>query len=154
MELDQIQSEFALYLFDDGGMKAIGAALTWVGCVYALGTESEESLRHPRMVNLVKDLLRIPTLCKIQEGDPLTLSIRRIVSQNIDAKKLPVSSFEWSEVLLRLGDSSGAAEASSCAAEAIRRYNSMPEVVAHGGGSEPWHRAGDLPVFPHFLRLT
>ena len=87
------------------------------------------------MVNLVKDLLRIPTLCKTQDSDPLTSSIRRIVSQNIDAKKLAVSSFEWSEILLRLDDS-------SCAAEAIRRYNSMPEVIAHGGGSEPWHRAG------------
>ena len=28
MDLDKIGSEFALYLFDDGGMKAVGAALT------------------------------------------------------------------------------------------------------------------------------
>ncbi|CAK9060121.1 Uncharacterized protein SCF082_LOCUS31722 [Durusdinium trenchii] len=121
MDLDHVSSEFALYLFDDGGMKAIGAALAWVGCVYALGAESEESLRHPRLVSLVRDLLHIPTLCKMQDDDPLTSSIRRIASQNIDAKKLPVSSFEWSEVLLRVSEA-------SCAAEAIRRYNSMPEV--------------------------
>ena len=132
MEVDELESEFGLYSFDDGGTKGLAAGLVWVGCVFVLGTEPPEALRHPKLVALVKNLLQIPTLYKTQYADPLESTIRRIVSQNVDAKKLPVSSFEWSEVLLRLGDN-------ITASDAIRQYNSSPEVVAHGGSTETWN---------------
>ena len=128
MNVDDVKSEFAFFLFDDGGMKALAAALVWTGCVYVVGQESAESLRHPRFVQLVKGLLGLPTLFKKQADDVVSGTIQRIIKQNIDAKKLPVSSFEWAGILSRLGEEANVADC-------VKMYNNTPEVVAHGSNT-------------------
>jgi len=64
--------------------------------------------------------------------------IRRIIKQIIDAKKLPVSSFEWSQILRKMhGDG-----AKLTIQEAITMYNANPQVSAYGGSSSK--EIGDL----------
>ena len=93
-----------------------------------MGQESAESLRHPRFVQLVKGLLGLPTLFKKQADDVVSGTIQRIIKQNIDAKKLPVSSFEWAGILSRLGEEANVADC-------VKMYNNTPEVVAHGSNT-------------------
>ena len=57
--------------------------------------------------------------------------IKRIIKQNVDAKKLAVSSYEWFRILSRLVQDGEKVSAQ----DAIAIYNNTPEVSAHGGGS-------------------
>lgn len=132
-DVDTSASSYAVFRFDDGGMKALAAGVVWVGLVHTLGSETTSDLRHHRMTSLVSGLLSMPTLFKSQAPDEVQGMIARIIKQNVDAKKLPVSSFEWcGGILEKLGPST------ITVAEAVQRYNQMPEVCAHGSISEPW----------------
>ena len=57
--------------------------------------------------------------------------IRRIIRQHVDAKKLAVSSYEWSRILASMIKDGEQMTVS----QAVELYNSNPEVVAHGGAS-------------------
>ena len=96
--------------------------------------EAIEELRRPKVVALVHSLLGIPPMFKnVAQG-----MIQRIIKQNVDAKKLPVSSFEWAGILESLGGKSRS-KPDLGVTEAIATYNACPEVRAHGGsGSAPW----------------
>lgn len=131
VDLKNVDSEYGLYMFDDGGQKALAAALVLLGCLHLAGTEPIESLRHPHVTGLVKGLLQIPTLHKSQASDEVSQMLQRIVKQNVDAKKLPVSSFEWCGILERLGE-----ESIGSISEAVQKYNAIPEICAHGSNTE------------------
>ena len=113
--------------FDDGGMRGLAAAVCWVGLAYRCVKEPVEKLRHPSVRELVSSLLCLPTLRRSQADDPAMQMVQRIIKQNVDSKKLPVSSFEWSRILSKMGKR-------VTAQEAIQLYNSAPEVHAHGSG--------------------
>lgn len=115
-------------LFDDGGMRGLAAALCWMGLTYRCVKEPVEKLRHPSVRELVSSLLSLPTLRKSQADDPGRAMVQRIIKQNVDAKKLPVSSFEWSQILRSMGNK-------VTVMDAIKIYNDSPEVHAHGSGS-------------------
>ena len=100
--------------------------------------EAIEELRHPKVVALVHSLLGIPSMFKRQAPDVAQGMIQRIIKQNVGAKKLPVSSFEWAGILESLGGKSRS-KPDLGVTEAIAMYNACPEVRAHGGsGSAPW----------------
>ncbi|CAK9040042.1 unnamed protein product [Durusdinium trenchii] len=127
VDLKNVDSEYGLYMFDDGGQKALAAALVLLGCLHLAGTEPIESLRHPHVTGLVKGLLQIPTLHKSQASDEVSQMLQRIVKQNVDAKKLPVSSFEWCGILERLGE-----ESIGSISEAVQKYNEANDRSASG----------------------
>lgn len=131
VDLNQVGSHLGFYMFDDGGMKALAAAVALLGCIAIATTESVETLRHPRMLSLVMSLLQIPTLHKTQASDEVNGMIQRIIKQNVDSKKLPVSSFEWAGILEKLGSEHVSL------ADAVARYNDNPEVCAHGSLNDP-----------------
>ena len=54
------------------------------------------------MADLVKDLLEIPACYKKPGADPARSMISRIIQQNVESKKLPVSSWEWAQILQTL----------------------------------------------------
>ena len=55
--------------------------------------------------------------------------IGRIIRQNVEAKKMAVSSFEWSQILGKMAKEGEKITVQ----EAIEIYNGNPEVVSHGG---------------------
>lgn len=130
MTLPEELWHFGLLSFDDGGMKCLVGALVWVGLVYFLSKEPLEYLRHPQVLKLVKSLLRLPTIFKHQAENPAQQMIQRIIKQNVDSKKLPVSSFEWAGILVGLKPHT---DESFGFTAAIDLYNQNPEVLAHGG---------------------
>ena len=134
-DMKKVKSEYGLFMFDDGGQKALAAALVFLGCVHLAKIEPVESLRHFRTTALVRSLLQIPTWFKSQAADEVSQMLQRVVKQNVDAKKLPVSSFEWSGILERLGEDTITVN------DAIQKYNCSPEVCAHGSVTEPWHES-------------
>lgn len=130
MTLPEDLWHFGLLSFDDGGMKCLAGALVWVGLVYFLSKEPLEDLRHPQVLKLVKSLLRLPTIFKHQAENPAQQMIQRIIKQNVDSKKLPVSSYEWAGILVGLKPHT---DESFGVTAAIDLYNQNPEVLAHGG---------------------
>lgn len=129
MEVDDGSYHAGTLAFDDGGMRGLAAAICWIGLVYRCSKEQKDELLKPDVKDLIDGLLSIPTIRKRQSDDPQQAMINRIVKQNVDSKKLAVSSFEWSQILAKLSDNKVSA------AEAIKLYNDSPEVVAHGGSS-------------------
>ena len=128
-ELHHVQN--VLY-FDDGGMRGLACALVWCGLIHHAMTFKDEDLAHPSMVELARNLLSLPTFHRAQT-DEATAMIKRIIKQNSDAKKLPVSSYEWSVILKNLcADKTKALTVQ----EAMDMYNSNPEVCAHGGSGK------------------
>eukprot|EP00438_Fugacium_kawagutii_P020691 Skav232340 [mRNA] locus=scaffold1704:535693:541139:- [translate_table: standard] len=119
--------------FDDGGMRGLAAALVWSGLVYYVTTLKDDEIKHPSVIELARGLLTIPTFYKTQ-GDESSAMIRRIIKQNVDAKKQTVSSYEWSMILQSLV-TSGKSPKPISLQDAIEMYNSNPEVFAHGSGS-------------------
>ena len=146
-DLENLDSEYGLLMFDDGGQKGLAAAIVWIGCIYLLASETADNLRHPRMTSLVMSLLQIPSLHKSQAPDEVSGMLQRIIKQNVDAKTLPVSSFEWAGILQRLGPDT------ISLSDAIQKYNNNPEVCAHGS-FEPCQGSGELSLlfsFPLFV---
>ena len=115
--------------FDDGGMRGLAAALCWVGLVYRCSNESKEALCHPSVIALARSLLQLPTMRKSQSSDMMSEQIRRIIRQNVESKKMAITSFEWAEILRNMnkqGQPTSVQDAIDC-------YNKSPEVAAHGG---------------------
>lgn len=83
--------------------------------------------------SLARSLLEIPTFVRSDAADEASSMIRRIVKQNVDAKKLPISSYEWSLMLQKIVKDGGHGNVSL--QEIIELYNANPEVLAHGGGN-------------------
>ena len=79
----------AQFLFDDGGMRGLAAALVWCGIVYFLPEQPEGCSES--IAALAKSLLEVPAFFKHQPGDPGRAMIGRIIRQNVESKKLPVS---------------------------------------------------------------
>lgn len=129
-DMDGGDNQFGILAFDDGGMKGLAAVLNWIGLVYVAGKEQIEDLRHERVISLASSLLALPTFYKHQAGSAAQNMIQRIIKQNVDAKKLPVSSFEWSGILRSLKP-----KERINVADAIAMYNDSPEVHAHGGAA-------------------
>ena len=125
LEADEDDYTGSLY-FDDGGMRGLSAAVCWIGLTYRCTREPAEELRHPSLKQLVSSLLCLPSIHKTQTNDPAMAMVQRIIKQNVDAKKLPVSSFEWSQILSKIAKNVSVADA-------IKLYNNAPEVHAHGG---------------------
>lgn len=115
--------------FDDGGMRGLAASLCWVGLVYRCSREDDADLAHPMVSTLVRSLLKLPTIRKSQGSDLATEQIRRIIRQNVESKKMAISSFEWAEILRGMNKLGRAITVQ----EAIDLYNSSPEINAHGG---------------------
>lgn len=120
--------------FDDGGMRGLACAVVWCSLLYHGLTLKEEELTSTPMVELCRSLLAIPTFHRSGPVDEAAGMIRRIIKQNVDAKKQAVSSYEWSMILSGLS-SKGASAKAPTMQEAIDMYNSNPEVAAHGGSS-------------------
>lgn len=131
METDEGSWRLGELMFDDGGMRGVAAAVVWLGLVYKCSTEKTEDLTHPRVLSLARSLMQVPTMRKTQTGDMATEQIRRIIRQNVESKKLPVSSFEWAEILRCMNKQGRPITVN----EAIDLYNTSPEVAAHGGTS-------------------
>ena len=113
---------------DDGGMKCLAAALVWVGLAFVLVKEPEAELRKPGVVALTSSLLKLMTFRKQQPINPAHGMIQRIIKQNVDAKKLPISSFEWANILGSLQSANDMQEFG--VSDAIAIYNASPEVHA------------------------
>ncbi|CAK9075739.1 unnamed protein product [Durusdinium trenchii] len=64
-------------------------------------------------------------------SDMTSAMIKRIIRQNVDSKKLAVSSYEWSEILAAMQKEGEAVSVQT----AMDMYNANPEVTAHGGSS-------------------
>ncbi|CAK9093103.1 Uncharacterized protein SCF082_LOCUS43797 [Durusdinium trenchii] len=115
--------------FDDGGMRGLACGLCWCGLVHFVASLPEDVCAHPSVVELARSLLHLPTCFKSAASDESSNMIKRIIRQNVDSKKLPVSSFEWSQILASLRKNGKQLSV----AEAIDLYNANPEVQAHGG---------------------
>ena len=118
--------------FGDGSQKMLAAFITWLGCL-SLWPDHRDALTVPPVRALLASMLAIPTCLKgsLDSSDSLAAAIGRIVKQNVDAKVLPVSSFQWNSVLRSLGQDVKLEEA-------LALYNAHPDVQAHeesGSGS-------------------
>ena len=87
------------FRFDDGGMKGLAAGLIWCGLVYFVGNLDDSVVCHGGVKELAMSLLSIPTYYRRPGQDPAHAMIGRIIRQNVEAKKMAVSSFEWSQIL-------------------------------------------------------
>ena len=121
-------------MFDDGGVRGLACALVWCALIHHGKNMKDEDLASPNMAELARSLLSIPTFFKSQSGDDASAMIRRIIKQNVDAKKQAVSSYEWSQILRDMAANSPKGKALSMQ-DAIDLYNQNPEVAAHGGSS-------------------
>lgn len=117
--------------FDDGGMRGLAAFVCWMGLVYRCSKENVEELTKPGAVSLARQLLQLPTMRKTQGTDMAYEQIKRIIRQNVESKKMAISSFEWSEILRGMNKHGRKISV----AEALELYNNSPEITAHGGGS-------------------
>ena len=63
--------------------------------------------------------------------------VQRIIKQNVDSKKLGVSSFEWAQILRGFGKKQG-----MTVSDAVQMYNTSPEVNAHTstGSKDRWEK--------------
>lgn len=129
-DLDWVQNRLH---FDDGGMRGLSCAVVWCALLHHGMTLSDEELTNPSMVELAKSLLSIPTFNRSHADDEAADMIRRIIKQNVDSKKMAVSSHEWSQILKSMG--SGKAKALTVT-DAIDLYNCNPEIAAHGSSKD------------------
>ena len=127
-EVDWRVGEFQ---FDDGGMRGLAAAICWIGLVYRCSKENSQDLSQPGVINLARSLMNLPTMRKTQTNDVATEQIRRIISQNVESKKLAISSLEWAEILRGMKKQGRHMSLQ----DAIQLYNNNPEITAHGGAS-------------------
>lgn len=123
----------AQFEFDDGGMRGLAAAVVWIGLVYRCSREPPDLLSQPAVKELIQSMLNLPSLRKNQAEDRQMAMIQRIIKQNVDAKKMAVSSYEWAMILRSFQKQSG--NESLKAADCIKIYNDTPEVVSHGSAS-------------------
>ena len=114
--------------FDDGGQRGLAAAVVWLGLVYRVSKESKTDMCHAGVVQLATSLLAIPTMRKTQSSDMASEQIRRIIQQNVEAKKMAISSYEWASILSAMSKST-----KLTLQEAVQLYNQNPQVAAHGG---------------------
>ena len=117
------------FRFDDGGMKGLAAALCWCGLVYFVSNLDDSVVCHGGVKELAMSLLSVPTYYKRPGQDPAHAMIGRIIRQNVQAKKMAVSSFEWSQILGKMAKEGEKITVQ----EAIEIYNGNPGVVSHGG---------------------
>ena len=127
---DDAKYQAAQFYFEDGGMKALAAAFVWCGLVYYCADLDQGDLSGTGLAELAKSLLGIPTFYKKPGRDAARSMVSRIIRQNVESKKLAVSSYEWSQILAGLISDGEKLTVQ----EAIDIYNNSPEVVAHGGG--------------------
>lgn len=127
LELEQVQNALQ---FDDGGMRGLACALVWCGIVYHATTFKDEDLANPSMVELARSLLAPPTIYRTPGADETASMIKRIIKQNVDAKKQAVSSYEWSMILRGLVTDKNK---TLTVQAAMDMYNNNPEISAHGG---------------------
>lgn len=120
----------AQFYFEDGGMKGLAAAFVWCGLVYYCVDLDQADLFGTGMAELARSLLSIPAFYKKPGTDAARSMVSRIIRQNVESKKLPVSSYEWSQILAGLISNGEKLTVQ----EAIDIYNNSPEVVAHGAG--------------------
>lgn len=118
--------------FADGSQKMLAAFCAWLAAL-ALWEDHKDSLLVPEVQAMLASFLRVPTFFKgsVDNSNSLEAAIGRIVKQNVDAKVLPVSSFQWSSVLRSLGQDIKLEQA-------LQLYNGHPDVMAHdesGSGS-------------------
>lgn len=119
--------------FDDGGMRGLACAVVWCALLHHGMTLQDDELTNPSMADLARSLLTIPTFSRSHADDEAADMIRRIIKQNVDSKKMAVSSYEWSQILKSMG--SGKAKALTVA-DAIELYNCNPEIAAHGSSKD------------------
>ncbi|CAK9014208.1 Uncharacterized protein SCF082_LOCUS12250 [Durusdinium trenchii] len=129
IDISEDADQFGVLKIDDGGMKCLAAALVWVGLAFVFVKEPEAELRKPGVVALTSSLLKLMTFRKQQPINPAHGMIQRIIKQNVDAKKLPISSFEWANILGSLQSANDMQEFG--VSDAIAIYNASPE--EHGG---------------------
>ena len=130
--VDANQCAVGTLFFADGSQKMLAAFSTWLG-VLSLWEDHRDALQVPEVQSMLASFLAIPTCVKgsIDNSNTLEAAIGRIVKQNIDAKVLPVSSFQWSSVLRSLGQDVKLDQA-------LQLHNAHPDVMAHddsGSGS-------------------
>ena len=128
---DDSQYHGSQFHFEDGGMRGLAGGLVWCGLLYFCADLPDQDLCTPGVKDLVRSLLSIPTFFKRPGEDPARSMIQRIIRQNVESKKLAVSSFEWSQILSSLT----ASGEKITVQDAIDLYNQSPEVVAHGSGT-------------------
>ena len=129
-DISEGAEQLGVLKIDDGGMKCLAGALVWTALVSVFVKEPEDELRKPGVVALASSLLKIMTFRKKEAETPALGMVARITKQNVDAKKLPISSFEWAGILRSMRKADDMKDFG--VAEAIEMYNSHPEVRAHG----------------------
>lgn len=133
-DLEYIQN---MLYFDDGGMRGLACAVIWCGLIHHGLCIQDGDLVSPSMIELTRTLLSIPVFCKSQGEDEASNMVRRIIKQNVDSKKLAVSSYEWSQILKNMVVNSSSTKDKGLTVQgAIDLYNSHPEVMAHGGSGK------------------
>lgn len=117
-------------LFGDGSQKMLAAMTVWVAMLLVWKAHGKEGLSAPGVAGMITSFLKIGTTVRASEtsGSPLESVINRIVSQNVNAKVQPISSFAWSSILRSLTGSETSFE------EALTAYNRHPTVLAHDRG--------------------
>lgn len=114
------------FRFDDGGMKGLAAALCWCGLFYFVSNLDDSVVCHGGVKELAMSLLSVPTYYKRPGQDPAHAMIGRIIRQNVQAKKMAVSSFEWSQILGKMAMEDKEGEKITVQ-EAIEIYNGNPK---------------------------
>lgn len=137
------------FFFDDGGMRGLAAGLVWCGLVYFGMSLEDAVICEPGVADLARSLLKIPTYYKRPGPDPAHAMIGRIIRQNVGAKKMSVSSFEWAQILASMAEDGEKITVS----QAIEIYNCNPEVAAHGSGKDRCGAKSSNMFFPFILSI-
>ena len=114
-----------LLYFDDGGKKGMAAFLNLLGLTALLDVAKPADWEHTQVATLVESIMCIPTIFKHAASESeVDATISRIVKQDLNSKVLPVSSWQWANLLSSLSSAHG-----TSFKDAIDLYKDHPAVV-------------------------
>lgn len=131
-DLDKEKNVLFKLLFGDGSQKMLAAMTVWVAMLIVWKAHGKDGLDAHGVKGLLSSFLKIATTVRASEteGSPLQGIINQIVTQNVNSKVQPISSFAWSSILRSFAGS----ETSVTFEECLLAYNRHPDVLAHDRG--------------------
>ena len=129
-DLDKDSGALFKLLFGDGSQKMLAAMTCWVAMLLVWRAHGEDGLSGNLVHGMISSFLKIATTVRATEtkGSCLENVINRIVTQNVNSKVQPISSFAWSSILKT------SAGAGTSFEDALNEYNNHPTVLAHDRG--------------------